>query len=121
MLFSDEHVWLLVKGSTGTLGVTDFAQNALGPLVLAELPAIGQAIRKNTSCGTLESMKTASDVIAPIDAHVLEVNQSVVETPERINEEPEGAGWLLRLALGKDASVDHLLDRTGYDGLLAKL
>ena len=115
-----EHDWALVEGDEAVLGVTWFAQDALGELVHFEPPQEGQTIAKDSSYGEVESVKAVSDVIAPLSGEVLEVNARVVEAPETVNEDPYGDGWLVRIRMSDPSEVDALLDAETYKSFLAE-
>jgi glycine cleavage system H protein len=115
-----EHDWARVEGDEAVLGITWFAQDALGELVHFEPPADGMAIARDDSYGEVESVKAVSDVIAPLSGEVLEVNQKVVDAPETVNEDPYGDGWLIRIRLSKPSEVDTLLDVEAYKQVLAE-
>src|SRR6185437_10990630 len=114
-----EHDWARVEGDEAVLGITWFAQDALGELVHFEAPTRGSHVSKDSSYGEVESVKAVSDVIAPLTGEVLEVNQAVLDAPETVNEDPYGAGWLLRIRLEDPSEVDALLDADGYKQVLA--
>ena len=115
-----EHDWARVDGDEAVLGITWFAQDALGELVHFEAPRQGSQVAKDSSYGEIESVKAVSDVIAPLSGEVLEVNQSAVDAPETINEDPYGAGWLIRIRLADPSEVDSLLDAAAYKQVLAE-
>jgi glycine cleavage system H protein len=114
-----EHDWARVDGDEAVLGITWFAQDALGELVHFEAPTQGSQVAKDSSYGEIESVKAVSDVIAPLSGEVLEVNQSAADAPETINEDPYGAGWLIRIRLADPSEVDSLLDAAAYKQVLA--
>jgi glycine cleavage system H protein len=114
-----EHDWARVEGDEAVLGVTWFAQDALGELVHYEAPAAGSTVTKDSSYGEVESVKAVSDIIAPLSGEVLEVNGAVVDTPEIVNDDPYGAGWLIRIRLSDPSEVDSLLDAESYKQVLA--
>ena len=114
-----EHDWARVEGDEAVLGITWFAQDALGELVHFEAPTQGSHVSKDSSYGEVESVKAVSDVIAPLSGEVLEVNQAVLDAPETVNEDPYGAGWLLRIRLEDPSEVEALLDVDGYKQVLA--
>ena len=114
-----EHDWARVDGDEATLGITWFAQDALGELVHYEPPEEGQTIAKDQPYGEVESVKAVSDVIAPLSGEVLEVNAKVVAEPEVVNEDPYGEGWLVRIRLSDPSEVDALLDVEAYKQVLA--
>ena len=113
-----EHDWARVEGDTATLGVTWYAQDALGEIVHFEPPEVGGSVAKDESYGEVESVKAVSDLISPLSGEVVEVNQAVVDAPETINEDPYGNGWLIRIRLSDPGEVDALLDVDAYTTLL---
>jgi glycine cleavage system H protein len=115
-----EHDWARIEGDEATLGVTWFAQDALGELVHYEAPAEGAAIAKDSSYGEVESVKAVSDLIAPLSGEVLAVNAKVVEAPETVNEDPYGEGWLIRIRLSDAAEVDGLMEPDEYQRFVAE-
>jgi glycine cleavage system H protein len=115
-----EHDWALIEGEDAVLGITWFAQDALGELVHFEPPQEGQTIAKDSSYGEVESVKAVSDVIAPLSGEVLEVNARVVEAPETVNEDPYSDGWLVRIRMSDPSEVDTLLDAEAYKSFLAE-
>ncbi len=116
--YHPEHDWARVEGADATLGITWFAQDALGELVHYEPPEEGATIRKDESYGEVESVKAVSDLITPLSGEVVEINQQVVDEPETVNEDPYGAGWLVRIRLTDPNEVDSLLDATAYRKVL---
>jgi glycine cleavage system H protein len=117
--YHSEHDWARIDGDEAVLGITWFAQDALGELVHFEAPTQGSNVAKDSSYGEVESVKAVSDVIAPLSGEVLEVNQSAVDAPETINDDPYGDGWLIRIRLANPAEVDSLLDVAAYKQVLA--
>ena len=115
-----EHDWALIEGDEAVLGITWFAQDALGELVHFEPPQQGQTIAKDSSYGEVESVKAVSDVIAPLSGEVLEVNARVVDAPETVNEDPYGDGWLVRIRMSDPSEVDTLLGAEAYKSFLAE-
>jgi glycine cleavage system H protein len=109
-----EHDWARIEESEAVLGITWYAQDALGELVHYEPPDVGSHVTKDASYGEVESVKAVSDVIAPLSGDVLEVNQAVVEAPETVNEDPYGAGWLIRVRLTDPTENDDLLNSEAY-------
>ena len=114
-----EHDWARIEGDEAVLGITWFAQDALGELVHFGAPTAGSNVAAGQSYGEVESVKAVSDVIAPLSGEVLEVNQAVVDAPETVNEDPYGTGWLIRVRLSDPAEVDSLLDAESYKQVLA--
>jgi glycine cleavage system H protein len=113
-----EHDWARIEGDTATLGITWYAQDALGEIVHYEPPEEGASLARDESYGEVESVKAVSDIIAPLSGEVTEVNQKVVDEPETINEDPYGEGWLVRIHLGDPAEADELMDAGSYRQLL---
>ncbi|MBM3680984.1 MAG: glycine cleavage system protein GcvH [Actinobacteria bacterium] len=113
-----DHDWVRVDGDEAVFGITWHAQDALGEVVYFEPPAVGAAVAADGSYGSLESVKAVSDVIAPLAGTVTAVNDRVVESPELVNEDPYGDGWLIRVTLADPASVETLLDAAAYRALL---
>jgi glycine cleavage system H protein len=115
-----EHDWARIEGDEATLGITWFAQDALGELVHFEAPAEGSSTTAGESYGEVESVKAVSDVIAPLSGEILAVNEKVVEAPETVNEDPYGDGWLVRIRLNDPPEVDSLLDVDAYKQFLSE-
>jgi glycine cleavage system H protein len=116
--YHPEHDWARVEGDVATLGITWYAQDALGEIVHYEPPAEGSSLAKDESYGEVESVKAVSDVVSPLSGEVVEVNAKVVEAPEAINDDPYGEGWLVRIRLTDAAELDELLDVAAYRKLL---
>ena len=112
--YHPEHDWARVENGEATLGVTWWAQDALGELVHYEPPDVGSTVSKDESYGEVESVKAVSDLIAPLSGEVLEVNAAVVDAPETVNEDPYGAGWLIRIRVSDPSEVESLLDVNAY-------
>jgi len=113
-----EHDWARVDGDTATVGITWYAQDALGELVHFEAPEQGASVAADESYGEVESVKAVSDLISPLTGEVVEVNQAVVDEPEKVNDDPYGDGWLIRIRLSDTAEADGLLDVNAYKALL---
>jgi glycine cleavage system H protein len=113
-----EHDWARIDGETATLGITWYAQDALGEIVHYEPPSEGGSVARDESYGEVESVKAVSDLISPLSGEVVEVNSAVVEAPETVNEDPYGAGWLVKISLSEPSEVDDLLDVVAYKQLL---
>jgi glycine cleavage system H protein len=118
--YHTQHDWARIEDGEATLGITWFAQDALGELVHFEAPEEGSTATKDESYGEVESVKAVSDVIAPLSGEILAVNQKVVEEPETVNEDPYGDGWLIRVRLSDPSEVDSLLDADAYRAVLAE-
>ncbi len=118
--YHPEHDWARIDGEEATLGITWFAQDALGEVVFFDPPDVGTEISKDSSYAEVESVKAVSDVIAPLSGEILEVNQKAVDEPETVNEDPYGEGWLIRIRLSDASEVDSLLDADAYKQFLAE-
>ena len=116
-----EHDWARIDGDEATMGVTWFAQDALGELVHYEPPDVGATLSKDGAYGEVESVKAVSDLIAPLSGEVLEVNHKVVEAPETVNEDPYGDGWLVKIRVADQAEADALMDAEAYKTHLSTL
>jgi glycine cleavage system H protein len=117
--YHPEHDWARVEGEEATLGVTWYAQDALGELVHYEPPDVGATVAKDASYGEVESVKAVSDLIAPLSGEIVAVNDKVVTEPETVNEDPYGDGWLVRIRIADPSEVGQLLDVEAYQQLLA--
>ena len=115
-----EHDWARIDGDHATLGVTWFAQDALGELVHYEAPAVGSTVTKDQSYGEVESVKAVSDIVAPLSGEVLEVNHKAVDEPETVNDDPYGNGWLIRIRMSDSGEVDALMDADAYRAHVAE-
>ena len=111
--YTKDHEWLRVENGRGTIGITDFAQDALGDVVFVELPAVGTKLTQGQTFGVVESNKTVSDLFAPVSGEVVELNESLRTQPELVNQEPYEAGWMIRIAVASGDSTG-LLDAGGY-------
>jgi glycine cleavage system H protein len=120
LLYHPEHDWARVDDEEAVLGITWFAQDALGELVHFEAPAVGATVAKDQAYGEVESVKAVSDVISPLSGEILEVNEKATEEPEVVNDDPYGQGWLIRIRLGNASETRELLDAEAYRGLLAE-
>ena len=115
--FTKDHEWLRMEGNIATVGITPFAQEKLGDLVFVELPSVGAAFDKGAVAATVESVKTAADIYAPVAGEVTAVNEGLVEQPGLVNAEPTGDGWLFKMKPADPVEVDALLDEKAYDAL----
>ena len=118
--YHPEHDWARIEGDEAVLGITWWAQDALGELVHFEAPAAGATTTKDDPYGEVESVKAVSDVIAPLSGEILEVNQKAVDEPEIVNDDPYGEGWLVRIRLSDPSEVDALLDVDAYRAVVAE-
>jgi glycine cleavage system H protein len=115
--YTKEHEWVSISSSIYTVGITDYAQAALGDIVYVQLPSVGQSITEGKVCGEVESTKSVSDIYAPVTGVIFEVNESLSKTPETINSDPYGAGWLLKVEVSKDP--EGLLSAAEYGQITA--
>ena len=118
--YHPEHDWVRIDGDEATFGITWFAQDALGELVHFEAPEDGATVSKDQAYAEVESVKAVSDVIAPLSGEILEVNSAVADSPEKVNEDPYGDGWLVRVRLSSPAEADSLMDAEAYRKQLAE-
>src|ERR1700730_2933497 len=116
--YTKSHEYVRVEGGTGVVGITDYAQSQLGDIVFVELPPIGQSLPKGAEAATVESVKAASEVNAPVSGTVVEVNSSLTDSPGLVNEDPFGKGWFLKIKLTDAAELDSLLDEDAYSEFL---
>lgn len=120
LLYNREHDWARVEGDEAVLGITWYAADSLGELVHYEPPAAGAEVAKGSSYGEVESVKAVSDLIAPLSGEVLEVNEKVTGSPEMVNSDPYGEGWLIRIRLTNPSERDELLDAAAYRTVVAE-
>lgn len=116
--FTAEHEWLKLEGDVATVGITTHAAEQLGDLVFVELPEVGAELTKDGNAATVESVKAASDVYAPLDGEVTEVNQAIVDDPSVVNSDPQGAGWFFKLKLKNTSDLDALMDEAAYKDII---
>lgn len=118
--FTKDHEWLKVEGNTGIVGITDFAQGELGDVVYVEIETKGENLKKGESFGTVEAVKTVSDLYMPVSGQVLEVNESLESTPEAVNKDPYGEGWMIKISIENPEEIKELLSAEDYQKLIAK-
>ncbi len=121
LYYSKDHEWLRVEGETGTVGITDHAQNSLGDVVYVELPKPGESFAAHDTFGSVESVKAVSELFLPVAGEVTEVNESLTDEPEQVNTDPYGAGWMLRVKLSNRGEVDSLLSAAEYEDYIGSL
>lgn len=114
LLFTEDHEWLRIEGEEAYIGVTDFAQKELGDIVFVEVETIDETLEKGEAFGTIEAVKTVSDMFMPVGGTVLEVNEALDGEPETINKDPYGNGWIVKIALADKSDLDELLDAAAY-------
>lgn len=117
--YTKEHEWIRLEGGEAVIGITAFAQDALGDVVFVELPAVGATLTQGQTFGVVESNKTISDLFAPVGGRVVAINADLRDEPQRVNEDPYGAGWMIRIAVAKREELDALLDAAGYRAFVA--
>jgi glycine cleavage system H protein len=116
--YSEDHEWVRVEDGRARVGITDYAQDALGDVVYIEVPEVGRTVKLKESFSEVESTKSVSDIYAPVSGTIVEVNDVLADAPERINEEPYGEGWIAVIELDDPAQVENLLDAAGYRELV---
>jgi glycine cleavage system H protein len=117
--YTKDHEWIDVHGEVGTIGLTDYAQCQLGDIVFIDLPTVGVMLEAGKPFGAVESVKAASDIYAPVSGKVIEVNNALQDAPERVNSDPHGAGWLIKVRLKSPAELDGLMSATDYQASLS--
>ena len=117
--YTKEHEWVRVDGDEATVGITEFAADQLGDIVFVELPDAGRTLEQFATFGVVESVKAVSDLFAPVSGDVLATNEALAGSPELVNADPHGGGWMVRIKLAKPEEVDELLDAEAYDALTA--
>lgn len=117
--YTNEHEWISVDGDVGTVGITKFAAEKLGDVVFVELPDPGKAVKKDADMAVVESVKAASDVYAPVNGEIIEGNAAIVDEPAKVNEDPEGAGWFVKIKLSDKGQLSGLMDKAAYDAFCA--
>jgi glycine cleavage system H protein len=118
--YTKEHEWVSVDGDIATVGVTDFAQGELGDIVFVEIETEGESLDQNEVFGTIEAVKTVSDLFMPVSGEILEVNADLEDAPESVNEAPYEAGWMVKIKLSNPEEVDALMDATAYNELTGR-
>ena len=113
--YSKEHEWIILEGDEATIGITKHATEMLGDIVFAELPEKGSIVEKDGTAGVVESTKAASDVYTPVSGEVIDINQTIVDDPSKINEDPEGTAWFFKLKLKDKSEMDSLMNKEEYD------
>lgn len=118
--YSKEHEWVRVEGDVAVIGITEFAQDELGDIVYVEQPKVGDPVRQNEQFGVVESVKTVSDLYSPVSGEVVEVNDEVSSSPELINKDPHGAGWIIKVKVSDSAELDNLLSADDYKSMVGQ-
>jgi glycine cleavage system H protein len=112
--YTKEHEWVLAEGGTGTVGITDHAQEELGDIVYVDLPKVGSRVESGKSLGSVESVKAVSDIYSPITGEVIEINQALADTPEKLNSDPHGDAWLVKVKLDSADEIQNLMSAADY-------
>lgn len=115
VLFTDDHEYIRIDGDVGTVGITDFAQQALGDVVYVELPKVGQQVSKGSQAGVVESVKSASEIYAPVSGEVVEINSALSDNSALVNSDPMGAAWFFKVKLSNTSELDGMKDETAYN------
>lgn len=118
--YTKEHEWILVSGDTGTVGITDHAQGELGDVVFVELPGAGKTVKQGETFGSIEAVKAVSDLYAPVSGSIVEINKDLGSTPEVVNKDPYGKGWMIKIRIANPAELSGLLDAAAYRALIGK-
>jgi len=118
LLYTKDHEWLRIEGETGYVGVTDFAQGELGDIVFIEVETIGETLSREEVFGTIEAVKTVSDMFMPVSGKIIEVNPLLEESPDVINKDPYGKGWMVKIKISNLSEVDEMLSPENYIDLL---
>jgi len=118
--YDREHEWVRLEGDVAVIGISHFAQDQLGEVVYVDLPAAGKKLSAGDSFGEIESVKSVSELFCPVSGEIVEVNDALSDTPETVNEDPYGDGWMIKVALSDPAEVDALMDADRYEAFLAE-
>lgn len=117
--YTKEHEWVHLEGETATIGITDYAQGELGDIVFIEVDTMGEEVAVDEVFGTIEAVKTVSDMFAPVSGEVLEFNESLEDAPETVNSDPYGAGWIIKMRVSDSSDMDALLSAEEYEALIS--
>jgi len=118
--YTKEHEWIKMDGAAGTIGITDYAQNELGDVVFVELPKVGTQLKAGQSLGTIESVKAVSEIFTPVSGEVTETNPALVDAPEKINSDPHGSAWLIKIRLADPKEASSLMDAAAYEAYVTE-
>jgi glycine cleavage system H protein len=116
--YTKDHEWIKVEGETATIGITDFAQKELGDIVFIEVDTVGEELEAEETFGTIEAVKTVSDLFMPVSGEVLEFNENLESNPETVNSDPYGEGWIVKVKMSNTEQLNDLYDAKGYKGLI---
>ena len=117
--YTDDHEWARLEGEVVTVGITEFAQDQLGELVFVELPPVGGAVTQGDDAAVVESVKAAGEVKSPVSGTIMEINESLVDTPEKVNDDPMGEGWIYKVAITDPTEWESLMDEAAYAAVVA--
>lgn len=118
--YTKDHEWLKIEGDTGTVGISEFAQEALGDIVYVELPKVGEKFSQGDPFGSVESVKSVNELFIPVSGVVIEINEALADAPEHVNEDPYGKGWMVRLKITDPSDVDSLLSSSEYEDFVSE-
>jgi glycine cleavage system H protein len=118
--FTKDHEWIRIEGDVAVVGITDYAQQQLGDVVFVELPDVGKALERGKDAAVVESVKAASEVYAPVDGQVTEVNALLQDQPDTVNTDPQGTGWFFKIKLADTAQLDGLMSEAEYNAMIAE-
>ncbi len=116
--YTSDHEWIRVEGQEAYVGITDYAQSELGEIVFVDVPTVGEVVAKDETFGSIEAVKTVSDLNIPVTGEVLEFNETLNDHPELVNNDPYGEGWIVKIAIKEAAELDTLLDAAGYEATI---
>ncbi|MBP7612236.1 MAG: glycine cleavage system protein GcvH [Paludibacter sp.] len=116
--YTKEHEWIRIEGDVAYVGITDYAQSELGEIVFVEVETVGETLKEGEVFGTVEAVKTVSDLYLPIDGEILEFNESLMDAPELVNDDPYNEGWMVKVSVSDAAQIDSLLSATDYEALI---
>jgi glycine cleavage system H protein len=119
--YSQNHEWISVEGDIGTVGITDYAQNALGDVVFVELPEVGATFAVDDECAVVESVKAASEIYTPVSGDIIEVNSAIEDAPETVNTSPTDDGWFFKIKLSNASELDNLMSEDAYEAFVKDL
>ena len=114
--YTPEHEWIRIEGDVATIGITDYAQGELGDIIFVEFPESGDSFETGDTIGTVEAVKTVADIFTPLSGEISEINTAIEDTPDLVNSDPYGEGWLVKIKLTAPEEIDVLLDAAGYEG-----
>jgi len=117
--YTKDHEWIKLDGNVATIGITDYAQRELGDIVYVEVETVGKSLKAGEIFGTVEAVKTVSDLFLPVDGTITELNAALANSPESVNSDPYGEGWMVKMTVNNPADVDALMDAAAYDAQVA--